>query len=137
MTLGFCVAFWLVYGTYNLQGDIAWKVPIGTQLIAGSFLLFGIYFIPESPRWLIYKDRNAEALTILSRLRSKGDEYDVDVQMEFTGIVQDVTFDKIVYKHRFISLLQKGNDNYRKRTLLGMGIHTFTQLSGINALLQV
>lgn len=100
-------------------------------------MLLGIYFIPESPRWLIYKDRNTEALMILSQLRNKGNENDVDVQMEFTGIVQDVSFDKMVYKQKFWSLLRKGNDNNRKRTLLGMGIHIFTQLSGINALLYV
>lgn len=126
-----------MFGIYESPGDTVWRVPLGTQLIAGGILFFGIYFIPESPRWLIYKDRNAEALTILAGFRSKGNEHDVEVQMEFTGIVQDVNFDKIAYKHRFISLLQKGNDNNRKRTLLGMGIHTFTQLSGINALLQV
>lgn len=135
VTLGFCTAFWLVFGIYRIQGDLVWKAPLGTQLIAGGIMLFGIYFIPESPRWLIYKDRPKEALQILASLRSKGDTLDVDVQMEYTGIVQDVTFDKIVYKQRFLSLLKKGNDNNLKRTLLGMGIHTFTQLSGINALL--
>jgi MFS family permease len=133
--LGFFVAFWLGYGTYLIEGNAAWRIPVALQLVAGAIMLFGIYFIPESPRWLIYKDRNAEALTILSHLRSKGNENDVEVQMEFTGIVQDVSFDKMRYKQRFLSLLRKGNDNNRKRTLLGMGIHTFTQLSGINALL--
>ncbi|KAG2195654.1 hypothetical protein INT47_002893, partial [Mucor saturninus] len=135
VTLGFCTAFWLVFGIYRSQDDLVWKVPFGTQLIAGGIMLMGIHFIPESPRWLIYKDRPQEALRILAQLRSRGDVHDVEVQMEFTGIVQDVSFDKIVYKQRFLSLLKKGNDNNLKRTLLGMGIHTFTQLSGINALL--
>lgn len=135
MTFGFFAAFWIGYGTYHYTTNAAWRIPVGLQLVAGVMMLFGIFFIPESPRWLIYKDRNAEALTILSHLRSKGDENDVEVQMEFTGIVQDVSFDKMRYKQRFLSLLRKGNDNNRKRTLLGMGIHTFTQLSGINALL--
>ncbi|KAI8095690.1 hypothetical protein BDF21DRAFT_406489 [Thamnidium elegans] len=135
VTLGFCVAFWLGFGTYRLDGDRSWEIPLGIQIIPSGCMLLGIYYIPESPRWLIYKDRNTEALMILSQLRSKGNEHDVDVQMEFTGIVQDVSFDKMVYKQKFWSLLRKGNDNNRKRILLGMGIHIFTQLSGINALL--
>lgn len=98
-------------------------------------MIIGLYFIPESPRWLIYRDRNKEALEILAQLRSRGDINNVEVQMEFTGIVQDVSFDKMAYQQRFLSLLRKGNDNNRRRTLLGMGIHIFTQLSGINALL--
>ncbi|CAO3654991.1 unnamed protein product [Mucor fragilis] len=135
VTLGFCVAFWLGYGTYRIESDIGWRIPVGLQLLAGFIMLCGLYFIPESPRWLIYKDRNAEALKILAQLRSHGNEHDVEVQMEFTGIVQDVSFDKMAYRQRFMSLLRKGNDNNRKRTLLGVGIHVFTQLSGINALL--
>lgn len=135
ITLGFCVAFWVGYGTFRIDNDLAWQVPIGLQLLAGVVMLIGLYFIPESPRWLIYRDRNTEALRILAELRSKGNTHDVEVQMEFTGIVQDVSYDKMAYKQRFLSLLRKGNDNNRRRTLLGMGIHTFTQLSGINALL--
>ncbi|KAI8644253.1 hypothetical protein BD408DRAFT_474979 [Parasitella parasitica] len=135
VTLGFCIAFWLGYGTYPIDSDIGWEIPVGLQLAAGFFMLCGLHFIPESPRWLIYKDRNAEALQILAQLRSHGNENDVDVQMEFTSIVQDVSFDKMAYRQRFMSLLRKGNDNNRKRTLLGVGIHVFTQLSGINALL--
>ncbi|GAN02543.1 sugar transporter [Mucor ambiguus] len=135
VTLGFCVAFWLGYGMYRIDSDVGWRLPVGLQLLAGFIMLCGLYFIPESPRWLIYKDRNAEALKILAQLRSYGNEHDVDVQMEFTGIVQDVSFDKMAYRQRFMSLLRKGNDNNRKRTLLGIGIHLFSQLSGINALL--
>ncbi|CEP17318.1 hypothetical protein [Parasitella parasitica] len=135
VTLGFCIAFWLGYGTYRIDSDVGWRIPVGLQLVAGFFMLCGLYFIPESPRWLIYKDRNAEALKILAQLRSYGNEHDVDVQMEFTSIVQDVSFDKMAYTERFMSLLRKGNDNNRKRTLLGAGIHVLTQLSGINALL--
>lgn len=135
VTLGFCAAFWLGYATFKLNSDRTWRIPVGLQLVAGLVMIAGLYFIPESPRWLIYRDRNTEALEILAKLRSKGNINDVEVQMEFTGIVQDVSFDKMAYQQRFLSLLRKGNDNNRRRTLLGMGIHTFTQLSGINALL--
>jgi hypothetical protein len=132
--MGFFVAFWLGYGTFSLTSK-SWIIPISVQIIPGFLLLCGTHFIPESPRWLIYKDRNAEALAILAKLRSYDNENDVEVQMEFTGIVQDVSFDKMAYRQRFVSLLRKGNDNNRRRTLLGMGVHIFTQLSGINALL--
>lgn len=88
-----------------------------------------------SPRWLISRERNKEALEILALLRSEGDTRDTEVQMEFTGIVQDVTFDRTFSSTKFLALFKKGIDNYRKRTILGAGIHTFTQFTGINALL--
>ncbi|KAG1136439.1 hypothetical protein G6F37_010625 [Rhizopus arrhizus] len=129
VTLGFCIAFWLGYATYPIEGELSWKIPLGIQIVPGVLLLLSIYFIPESPRWLIYQSREKEAYEILSRLRS------CDVRMEFTSILQDLSFDKMAYKHRFLSLMSKGNDNNRKRTLLGIGIHAFTQLSGANAIL--
>lgn len=132
VTLGFCIAFWLGYGTSSLSSTASYRIPVGLQLVAGFFLLVGAYFIPESPRWLIYKDRNAEAFKILAHLRGKDD---VEVVMEYTGIVQDVSFDKKAYKQPFRSLLKKGNDNNRKRTLLGVTVHFFTQFTGINAIL--
>ncbi|KAI9243636.1 general substrate transporter [Sporodiniella umbellata] len=133
VTLGFCVAFWLGYGTYSIEGEVSWRVALGIQLIPSLGLLMAIFLIPESPRWLIYRERLVEAYTILSRLRHQ--ESETDIRMEFTSIVQDVSFDKMAYRHRFLSLVTKGNDNHRKRTLLGMGIHAFTQLSGANAVL--
>lgn len=55
--------------------------------------------------------------------------------MEFVGIVQDVTFDKIYSSKTYTALLEKDIENNRKRTLLGIGIHMLTQLTGINVLL--
>ncbi|KAI9280792.1 general substrate transporter [Sporodiniella umbellata] len=135
ITLGFCVAFWIGYGTFSIKSDAAWRIPLGIQLIPGILLILGIYFIPESPRWLIYRDQPHQGLQILADLRSQGDTQQVEVRMEFTSILQEVQFDRMAYRHRFLSLFKKGTDNFRKRTLLGLGIHTFTQLSGINAIL--
>lgn len=91
---------------------------------------------PCSPRWLIYRGRFDDALTILIQLRVSHDSsIDRDLQMKFVGIVQDVTFDKIYSSKTYAALLEKGIENNRKRTLLGIGIHMLTQLTGINVLL--
>ena len=79
-----------------------------------------------------------EALTILTSLRSTvGDSTDRQIQMEYIGIVQDVSFDKHFSSKSYASLLEKGIENNRRRTLLGIGIHMLTQLTGINVLLYV
>jgi hypothetical protein len=96
------------------------------------FILYSLFF---SPRWLISRERYKEALSILANLRSNGDTTDNDVLMEYTSIVQDVTFDRTFTSKKIEALFKKGIENYRKRTLLGAGIHTFAQLTGINALL--
>ncbi|ORZ10793.1 and other transporter-domain-containing protein [Absidia repens] len=135
-TLGTTIAYWISYGTYMKQSDdISWVLPIAFQLVPGGLLLLGLHLIPESPRWLIYRNRYDEALEIMALLRSDGRKDDLNLQMEFTGVRQDVGFDKRYTRKSFLALWSTGTENNLTRTLLGMGIHIFTQLSGINAIL--
>ncbi|KAL0072938.1 hypothetical protein F4703DRAFT_1844393 [Phycomyces blakesleeanus] len=133
-TMGSCVAFWMCFGTFYFSENNNWKIPFAVQLIPPLIMLSGLWAIPESPRWLIYREHYDEAKYILEQLRDKTDG-DMDARMEFTGIVQDVSFDKIYTTNPYTALFQTGTTNYRRRTLLGIGIHAFTQLTGINALL--
>ncbi|OHW95695.1 sugar transporter [Colletotrichum incanum] len=68
------VAFGIMLGfTANLAvvdlGDVAWRLQLGSAMIPAVPLLIGIYFTPESPRWLLKKGRYAKAHQSLLRLR--------------------------------------------------------------------
>ncbi|KAI9491127.1 general substrate transporter [Zychaea mexicana] len=133
VTLGFCVAFWIGYGTSHISTNLSWRLPLGLQILPPFLLFAGLFALPESPRWLIYRERMAEAFTILTSIRSSVGED--SIQMEYIGIVQDVSFDKHFSSKSYSSLMHKGIENNRRRTLLGVGIHMLTQLTGINVLL--
>lgn len=94
---------------------------------------FKLYY-KHSPRWLIARDQYSQALAILAQIRGNKTD-DTEVQMEYTSIVQDVTFDRTYTSKTFFALFKTGIENYRKRTVLGAGIHIFTQLTGANGLL--
>lgn len=94
-----------------------------------------IFIVWFSPRWLIACGRYEEALDILALIRSRGDTKDIAVQMEYFIIVQDVTFDRQYSSKKPFAIFRRGIDNYLKRTVLGAGIHIFTQLTGVNAIL--
>lgn len=114
--------------------DVYWSfcTPRKVCNAYGVSRMIFFFYIFGSPRWLIYRGRFDEAHAILTRLRSNEGE----CQMEFIGIVQDVTFDRnYSSKKSYSTLLQKGIENNRRRTLLGIGIHMLTQLTGINVLL--
>ncbi|KAL5387436.1 hypothetical protein DPSP01_003659 [Paraphaeosphaeria sporulosa] len=51
-------------------GRIAWRLQLGSAFIPAVPLLFGIYFVPESPRWLMKKRRYAKAYKSFLRLRN-------------------------------------------------------------------
>ncbi|KAH8925840.1 hypothetical protein BT69DRAFT_1348453 [Atractiella rhizophila] len=50
-------------------GKIAWRLQLGSAFIPALPLAIGIYFCPESPRWLIKKNRYQEAWASLVKLR--------------------------------------------------------------------
>jgi hypothetical protein len=51
-------------------GAIAWRLQLGSAFIPAVPLLVGIWFCPESPRWLIIKGRYRKAYQSLLRLRN-------------------------------------------------------------------
>lgn len=69
------VAFGIMLGfSANLvvkdTGNIAWRLQLGSAFIPAVPILLGIYFAPESPRWLIKKGKHAKAYRSLLRLRN-------------------------------------------------------------------
>ncbi|KAJ9608085.1 hypothetical protein H2200_007073 [Cladophialophora chaetospira] len=51
-------------------GSISWRLQLGSAFIPAVPLVIGIYFCPESPRWLMSKGRQMKAYQSLLRLRS-------------------------------------------------------------------
>ncbi|HKG08204.1 MAG TPA: sugar porter family MFS transporter [Pedobacter sp.] len=90
---------------------------IGT-LLALLFLL-GLFFVPESPRWLIRKGFTARGLDILKKINN-GKVENVDTTVE--------EGDGGSYRELFTPRL-------RKAMLLGILLPLFSQLSGINAII--
>ncbi|KAK4512973.1 Oxysterol-binding protein 3 [Mucor velutinosus] len=135
VTIGFCLAFWITYGTFDMRNKLSWSIPLGIQIVPPVVLMLGLFFIPESPRWLIYQGRFSEAKQILRVLRAKKDNDDLELRMEYTGIIQERNYDNKYSSQSYKSLIEQGIDNNRKRTILGVGLHIMTQLTGINALM--
>ncbi|RVX71853.1 hypothetical protein B0A52_04252 [Exophiala mesophila] len=51
-------------------GRISWRLQLGSAFIPAIPLVLGIYFCPESPRWLLKKKRYVKAYKSLLRLRN-------------------------------------------------------------------
>jgi Sugar (and other) transporter. len=69
------------------SGAIAWRLQLGSAFIPAVPLLCGIYFVPESGRWLVKKGKHAAAYRSLVKLRNTPlqaarDLYYIYVQLE-------------------------------------------------------
>ena len=132
ITIGLMVAFWVNVGTENITGDAAWRIPLGIQMAPAAVLFVGTIFLPFSPRWLINKGRNAEALSVLARLHSNGDETAPHVVSEYEEIVAQVEHERAVSVSSYLELF-KGT--LLRRLVLGILIQIFQQFTGINSIM--
>jgi MFS family permease len=63
----------MVFGM-SLTAAPSWRVMLGVLSIPSLFyFILTIFFLPESPRWLVSKGRMLEAKKVLQRLRGQDD----------------------------------------------------------------
>ena len=93
MPCQFCSASWASFGTARINSDWSWRIPSLLQAIPSCFQFFLIWFVPESPRWLVSKGKESEALRVLAHYHADGDETDPLVLYEFEEIKTAIKID--------------------------------------------
>ncbi|KAF6831539.1 hypothetical protein CPLU01_06705 [Colletotrichum plurivorum] len=125
---GAILAAGVTLGHYHINGNQAWRVPSALQALPASLQLLSIWFIPESPRWLISKDRQEEAFRVLVKYHGEGDERDAFVNAEFSEIAAQVQLEMENSKRTWGELLS--TDGNRRRVLIACCVGIFSQWSG-------
>ena len=72
----------ITYETAKLEGNVAWKIPIGVMWAFPCFNLLCSWLVPESPRWLVRKNKIQAATKQLEYL-NKGKNIDVADEVAF------------------------------------------------------
>ncbi|KAG4433701.1 hypothetical protein IFR05_010810 [Cadophora sp. M221] len=125
---GAFIASWVTYGTLQIQSDWSWRLPSLLQSICSVIILALMWWIPESPRYLISKDQPEKALDILAHYHANDNREDEFVQLEFTEIRTAIILDREAEANSWLDLVRtKGN---RKRIGIITAIAFFSQWSG-------
>jgi MFS family permease len=74
ITWGIMIMFYISYGASHAKGPAAFRIPWGIQATPAVILFFGLFILPESPRWLAKKNRWEESLAVLQLLHKKSDD---------------------------------------------------------------
>ncbi|KAL0096697.1 general substrate transporter [Phycomyces blakesleeanus] len=132
ITTGLMVAFWVNVGGDKIDSDASFRIPLGIQIAPALILALGASFLPYSPRWLVSKNRNEEALTVLANLHANGDKTSPYVVQEYEDIVHQIEYERSVAVTSYLELLKPG---LRRRLILGILIQVFQQFTGINSIM--
>jgi MFS family permease len=81
----------VTYATIGINNSWSWRVPCLLQVSYPLFQILGLFFVPESPRWLVSKGRKDEALAILEKYHANGSTDDKLVKHEFDLICTTIT----------------------------------------------
>ena len=63
--IGIVLAYWIDYGFSFVPGEAGWRTPIALQLVFAVIVVFIVWGLPESPRWLAKRGREDEAAQVI------------------------------------------------------------------------
>ena len=129
ITGGICLSYWLDFGFSFLEpSSVSWRFPIAFQIFFALIIMFVVMGLPESPRWLVLKGQEDEAMNVLAAL-SNLDREDRFVHSEFSAI-KDTVIE--MQKGSFKDLFTMDKDRHLHRVILAYVNQMFQQISGIN-----
>jgi sugar porter (SP) family MFS transporter len=105
----------------------AWRGMLGAETLPALLFFIVIFFIPESPRWLMVRNKKSQAAQIFSRIFTNQEE--VIYQMNETEKVLQLQAKE---SSDWKVLMQPG---FRKAVLIGCAIAMLGQFMGVNAVL--
>lgn len=135
VAIGTVIAYWIDFGASYGPPDLTWRFPIAFQILFGLFLSVMMCWLPESPRWLLTRDRYEEATTVIAALR--GTTRDADEVKVQAGVIIDSirAAGHVGGNTPFSALFTGGKTQHFRRMMLGASSQFFQQVGGCNAVI--
>jgi len=122
ITIGIVLAYLVDYALAPAQ---AWRLMLGLAIVPAVVFGAGMWFLPESPRWLVKRGRRDAALTVLTRIRGA-----VAAQTE----VRDIETSLAAADERG-GIADMFHPSVRSALVVGLGLAVFQQVTGINTVI--
>ncbi|KAL1637290.1 hypothetical protein SLS58_009381 [Diplodia intermedia] len=135
IAFGTMIAYWIDYGCSYGNQDLSWRFPIAFQIFFGLVVVLAMIGLPESPRWLLSKDRPDDALKVIAALRG------LTVDDDETKLQASIIMDGIRASGHaggntsYRDLLTGGKTQHCRRMLIGASSQFMQQLGGCNAVI--
>lgn len=136
IAFGTLIAYWIDYGASYGPDDLVWRFPIAFQVVFAILIMVPMYFLPESPRWLLSHRRDAEADKVIAALRGY-EPGSPEAVLERSSIVDSLRASG-GYGQKSTpvkALFTGGRTQHFRRMLLGSSSQLMQQIGGCNAVI--
>ncbi|KAM3451627.1 hypothetical protein MY3296_005152 [Beauveria thailandica] len=127
--IGALIAAGVTLGTSKWQSTWAWRAPSLFQAIFSVICLLFLPFIPESPRWLVARDRYEDARVVVALTNANGDLDDPVAMAVYKQIVDTLEWEKKQGRTMSPKEIFK-TPTARKRVLIGGSAGPFSCIAG-------
>lgn len=130
--VGIVFAYWFDFGMSFVGGPVAWRLPLAFQIVFALLVIFLVFSLPESPRWLFKHGREQDAIQVLCDVFDKdpSDEY---IRAEVSAIHHAIELEISEKKSgSFMSIFRNDRVRTGHRVLLAWGAQFMNQVGGIN-----
>jgi len=117
-----------VIGSVWGEHDDVWRYMLSVAMLPAIALFIGMMRVPESPRWLLAKGREADALAVLKQIRNPE-----RAEAEMAEVRELAHEEKEAKAARFGDLIAE--PWLRKILFIGIGLAVAQQLTGINSIM--
>ena len=129
IVIGFFIVFLATYfiGNNLSEADnikFGWRRMFWSELIPSALFLILLFFVPKSPRWLVLKGKEKEALEVLSKIHQES-----QASKELQEIKSSLSKDNTEVKTNYLSKAIIGI------IAIGTALSVLQQFTGINAVL--
>lgn len=121
ITIGILCSYLINYAFTSFEGSWRWMFGIG--VVPAVLLCIGMFFLPESPRWLVKQNLTDKAIATLKKLRNTN-----DVSIEIREIERSLTLKNASFREIFTPWI-------RPVLFLGAMLGFIQQVTGINTII--
>ncbi|KAM0385268.1 hypothetical protein ACHAO7_010797, partial [Fusarium culmorum] len=125
--IGQITAAGICFATNGISSDWGWRIPSLLQIAPPMIQPCFVFFVPESPRWLVARDRSQEALETVVKFHAEGNESDF-VKAEMAQIQSTLRIEMQTTKRSWRDL--GATTGMRRHLLTTCMLGLFTQWSG-------
>ncbi len=136
IAFGTLIAYWIDYGASYGPDDLVWRFPIAFQVVFAFLIIVPMFFLPESPRWLLSQQRVDDADRVIAAIRG------YEVESEETLLERNTIIDSLRAAGGFgqkstpvKALTTGGKTQHLRRMLLGASSQFMQQIGGCNAVI--